>query len=353
MKLLMSRSGSPYTVISEYYRPLAELVTVRGVDIDTRVSQGRASVPERIAFRLAPRLWYDSANRRWLDAAKDFRPDVAWIFKGADIYPDTLRALRAAGVFLVNYNGDHPFEFFSRGSGNRNVEEAVGLYDLYLTYSVRIERQLNERYPDMRTGVIPFGHNVSDELYERISRGDEILRACFVGNPDRRRADAVRKLVEAGVPVDVFGHRWDNFLSASPNLRIAGQVIGPAMYESFHRYRLQLNVMRPHNEGSHNMRTFEVPASGGLILTEDTPEQRDFFETGREAFVFADDAGMIAQAKRLLAMSRDEADAVRAKARAKSVSAGYSYADRARTALRLITEAMASRDVRPERRSGT
>ena len=350
MKLLMSRSGSPYTVISEYMRPLQTMVDVRGVDVDTRVSQGRASVPERILFRLAPRLWFDAANRRWRDAARTFRPDVTWIFKGVDVYPDTLRALRSQGVFLVNYNGDHPFEFFARGSGNRNVEEAIGLYDLYITYSERIERQLNARYPDLRTGVIPFGHNVDDDLFVAISQGDEIPRACFVGNPDKRRASAVRTLVEAGVPMDVFGHRWEDFLSPSPDLRISGQAIGPAMYECFHRYRLQLNVMRPHNEGSHNMRTFEVPACGGIILTEDTPEQRAFFETDREAFVFDDDASMVAQAKRILAMDCADADAVRGHARARSVSAGYTYADRARTALDLIARARA---VTPERDRST
>lgn len=350
MKLLMSRSGSPYTVISEYMRPLQTMADVRGVDVDTRISQGRASIPERILYRLAPRLWFESANRRWRDSARTFRPDVTWIFKGADIYPDTLRAMRSQGIFLVNYNGDHPFEFFARGSGNRNVAEAIGLYDLYITYSERIERQLHERYPDLRTGVIPFGHNVDDDLFAAISQGDEIPRACFVGNPDKRRADAVRTLLEAGVPMDVFGHRWEDFLSPSANLRMSGQAVGPAMYQCFHRYRLQLNVMRPHNEGSHNMRTFEVPACGGIILTEDTPEQRAFFETGREAFVFTDDASMIAQAKRILAMDRADADAVRRQARERSASAGYTYADRARTALHLIAQARA---ITPERDRST
>ena len=46
------------------------------------------------------------------------------------------------------------------------------------------------------------------------------------------------------------------------------------------KYRVQLNLMRPHNLDSHNMRSIEVPAVGGIGLFPDTPDHERFFEKG-------------------------------------------------------------------------
>ncbi len=49
-----------------------------------------------------------------------------------------------------------------------------------------------------------------------------------------------------------------------------------------------INLLRRQNieEGSHNMRTFEVPGYGGLLIANRTTEQRDFFEEDKEAIFF-------------------------------------------------------------------
>ena len=42
--------------------------------------------------------------------------------------------------------------------------------------------------------------------------------------------------------------------------------------------------MRIHNPDSHNMRSFEVPGVGGIMVAPDTKEHRIFFEVGKEIF---------------------------------------------------------------------
>jgi hypothetical protein len=49
-----------------------------------------------------------------------------------------------------------------------------------------------------------------------------------------------------------------------------------------------LNLLRPQNQGSHNMRTFELPAMGGLMLTCRTEEQQEFFPENESCFMYAD-----------------------------------------------------------------
>ena len=60
----------------------------------------------------------------------------------------------------------------------------------------------------------------------------------------------------------------------------------PDFWRKNQEYRVQLNLFRQYNEGSHNMRTFEIPAVGGIQLTEYSTEQADFFKEGEEIFSF-------------------------------------------------------------------
>lgn len=301
------------------------------------------TMTHRIVRRFAPSHAYSQANCHLLREVEKLNPDVLWIFKGMEIYPETLRILRERGITLVNYNADHPFNYFSSGSGNNNVRTAIPEYHLHLTYSRRIARDFRERYPSLRVAVIPFGHAVSAEVYDHIRDEQEVLRACFLGNPDEHRRRNIERLAEAGVPTDVYGHRWDRFLKPSPLLRIHGQVVGNDMLRTLRRYRLQLNFFRPHNADSHNMRTFEVPACGGIMLAEDSVEHREFFECCREAFFFSNAGEMINQARELLAMSKTMADAVRTAARQRCIRSGYSYRDRAHLAFGAIAAVDAAR----------
>jgi hypothetical protein len=299
----------------------------------------RTMIMVRILQHTVPSLCWRGFNRRLLKVTSSAQPDVVWIFKGMEVFPATLRALRARGITLVNYNADHPYLHFFRGSGNGNVRKGIPEYHLHLTYSHRIARELHERFRGLRVTVVPFGHEVSDEVFASIDGEDEIRRVCFLGNPDAHRALNVRRLLEAGLAVDLYGYRWDRFLNPHPMLRISDQATGMDMLRTLRRYRVQLNFFRPHNVDSHNMRSFEVPACGGIMLGEDSIEHRHFFEHGREAFFFGSAEEMIGLARHLLALPENEAYSIRRAARRRSVTGGYSYRDRAKAAFEAIRNA--------------
>jgi spore maturation protein CgeB len=302
-----------------------------------------ATLKRRITRALVPAMAFPEVNTSLERQVTEVRPNVLWLFKGNTVYLRTLCRLRRQDVTLVNYNPDHPFKHFSRGSGNSNIVRSIPQFHLHLTYSNRIARELVERYPGIRVAVVPFGHEVDEAVYDRIGREPEVDRACFLGNPDQHRKRNIEYLLEAGVAVDVYGHRWDRFLRPSPRLRISGQVVGDSMLRVLRCYRVQLNFFRPHNADSHNMRTFEVPACGGIMLAEDSIEHRAFFDSGKEAFFFRTPREMIDIARHLLAMPAGEADAVRRAARDRSMKSGYTYKDRAHSAFAAIRAAHSER----------
>ena len=83
--------------------------------------------------------------------------------------------------------------------------------------------------------------------------------------------------------------------------------------------------MRIHNLKSHNMRTFEIPAVGGVGLFPDTLDHRKFFEVDKEIFVFSDINDCKNKCKFLLSKSTEEINTIRGAAHSKCMEKPYSY----------------------------
>jgi spore maturation protein CgeB len=79
------------------------------------------------------------------------------------------------------------------------------------------------------------------------------------------------------------------------------------------------------------MRTFEIPAAGGIQLAPYSREQELFFEAGKEIFFFRNDEEMIQQAKDIIGMSKSGALEIREAARRRSVGSDYTFRNRAQT----------------------
>ena len=329
MKILIVGQFKGWALEHHYVRylaPFAEVETYPAEEVFDDFY--RKSIFNKIRFRLGFSNIQQKIARELIAKAEACRPDPILVFKGMRILPSVLQELKAKGFFLANYNPDHPFIFSSRGSGNANVTRSIGLYDLHFCYNLEVQRKIEQDY-GIRTAFLPFGYELPAAGFEKTSKVQEIRRACFIGNPDPIRAKYLAALVKNNIPVDVFGHGWDKQLNPAPNLRIHDAVYDEGFWEKMRAYRVQVNIFRPHNEGSHNMRSFAVPAVGGIMLAPDSPEHRQFFEAGEEVFLYRNEEEFISMTKKILSLPEEQAASVRRKAREKSLSAGYDYEHRA------------------------
>jgi len=288
----------------------------------------------KLAFRAGISGIYRRINREFRKMVMEFQPSVIWIFKGMEIFPGSIEWAKARGIRLVNYNPDNPFLFTGRGSGNGNVTRSIGLYDLHFTYNLEIKKRLEDQF-HARTSFLPFGYEIDNDMYEKCAGQEEVQNGCFLGNPDAQRAGFIKSLADKGISLDVYGSNWNKWLD-HPNIRIFSGVYADEMWMVLRKYRVQLNLMRVHNEDSHNMRTFEVPAIGGIMLAPDTTEHRIFFTEGKEIFLFSDIETCVERMHMLLNLPAASADEIRRMARERSIAAGYSYKERARQAMEQI-----------------
>jgi spore maturation protein CgeB len=293
------------------------------------------SIFNKIIFRLGISNIYKKINHQLLIKTKSEKFDVVWVFKGMELFPETIRKIRERGIKMVNFNPDHPFLHTFRGSGNNLVRNSIPFYDLHLCYSIPVKEKI-EREFNIKCHWLPFGYEQDKTQFP--GKEEEKVRACFIGNPDPYRSMELTKLVRSGIPLDLYGNNWENWIKRKPGYDI--QYFPPVYKNDFNRvarpYRLQLNIFRPHNDNSHNMRTFEMPGLGCIMLAPESEEHLHFFKENEEAFYFKDSHDMVQKSKKILGFSYPEALQIRKAALHRSLSSGYSYQDRAKQVLQMF-----------------
>ncbi|HEV2353609.1 MAG TPA: glycosyltransferase [Puia sp.] len=332
MKVLIAGSDEVWSLEKYYGKNMGEA----GVEVSSFPAQSifygyyQKSIIHKLLFKcgLSPvRRMIESQMRQMVE---DQRPDIVWVFKGMELAPDLLRWIKGKGVRLVNYNPDNPFLFSGKGSGNTNVTASIPLYDLHFSYDRSVCQRISRDY-NIPCGILPFGFELAEGLYADCQQQEETVKLCFLGNPDKQRAAFISQLADQ-FPVDVFGFQWEKFVRHQ-GITVFPPVYGEAFWKTLRRYRVQLNLMRPHNLHSHNMRTFEVPGVGGIGLFPRTADHETFFEPGKEVFLYGDMAECKQQAAALLALTPGQAAEIRQAARRRSLGSGYTYRDRALQAL--------------------
>ena len=313
-----------------------EHAVVRGLELDDRVN--RVGIQTNDAFytsasfaiksirKISPNLYPGIAafNRTLTKEVETGQWDVLLVFKGMEIRPAVLRKLRRK-ILLVNYNPDNPFIYSGIGSGNLNMTKSLPLYHLYLTYDREVAAQIENA--GRVSGVVPFGFEDNRRFDNILDPADEIPRACFLGNSDENRTHFLTRFA-LEVPLDIFGGGWDK-TRFPPTIRFHPPVYGDDFFDTIRRYRVQLNLMRPHNPDSHNMRTFDIVGCGGVGLMPRTADHADYFDEGRHLFLYDDVEDAIVKAKAILDEDAETIGTLRSQARAWAVDQGFNYDERA------------------------
>lgn len=267
-----------------------------GVNVDTYASVDQyyqaiaKNTAGRLLNKLSPAIFYKKINEQLLSFMEGRKYEVVLVFKGMELYRDTVKQLKRHAGVLVNYNCDHPFKFYSAGSGNKNVLDSIREYDVHFSYSGNITEQLKKDF-QQQAYCIPFGY---DKYTSGSGHPDTRLyngRFLFIGAYDKQRTAALDQL---NTPfLDIYGDaKWRTRNLHRPNIVKAYRqrpLYGSNYIDAVSNAAGIINLLREQNinENSHNMRTFEVPGYGGLLISQRTTEQQEYFRENEEAVYFA------------------------------------------------------------------
>lgn len=296
----------------------------------------------RIRRKLGDSIMFYSQNKDLLQFIKVEEPHVIWVFKGVEIYLSTLSKIRDLNVKLINFNADNPFIRPFVSNGGKIIEKALAYYDLHFSYSKKVKNRI-EKEVGVPCELLPFGFELSEVKYNEIIKEKEVDKVCFLGSPDKERAKQLVQIADAGIEIDVYGHNWKRYIN-NKNITVFDSVFLDDFWKVLRKYRVQLNLFRVYNEESHNMRTFEIPAIGGIQIAPDTVENREFFIPNSEIFLFSSFGELIEKIKFLLSISKKEADIVRTSARKRCVDCDYSYFNRSEIVFNAINSLFESKN---------
>lgn len=336
MKLLLAGSNKIYAIENFYIKYLREL----GVEIVHFPAQTmfydyyQKDILNKLIYKSGLSAILKQVNNSFKKLVEEFEPDIIWVFKGMEIFPESLQCAKSKKIALVNYNGDSPFIFSGKGSGNKNVTASIPFYDMFLTYNSADKKQMEMQY-GIRSEILPFGYDLDEHLFRECENMEEIKRVCFLGNPDKFRAEFLTDLALLNVKLDVYGHYWKQFVN-HPNINVCEPVYNASFWKTLRKYRVQLNLMRPHNLTTHNMRTFEAAGVGAIQLAPDTPDHQLYFKEDEEILLFSDVASCYHKIEKLMSMTREDAGKIRDNVRRRSQMDGYSYKSRSEQALTFL-----------------
>ncbi len=296
---------------------------------EARYRRPQRSLAGRIARRIAGRpAGYHALNAALVAEAGRLHPDLVLIAKGAYFAPATLAAVRAAtGASMVNWATDDPF---NPASSSRDLVESIALYDLYVCTKRAIMDDAR-RAGCSNAAYVRFGYKPQVHFPEVRASDDERRRfqsdVTFIGGGDDDRAPYFERLVRA-IPelrLHLHGGYWNRY----PKLRRywRGNATGRDFRLAVSGAKISVNLLRRANRDDHVMRTFEIPACGGFMLTERSATHDELFSEDNEAAFFSSPDELAAKVRSYL--GRDE-DRVRitAAGHRKITHGRHTYGDR-------------------------
>jgi spore maturation protein CgeB len=218
-----------------------------------------------------------TANARLWDVFCASQPDVVFcvLFEEQVDHRVVRRMTKeTAAVTIGWFSDDHwRFEPYSR--------HWAGAFDwVVTTYAPAVRQYRDAGQPH----VILSQWACNPRLYRPVP-GPLLYDVTFVGQPHSYRRRLIERLRRDGISVETWGQGWER-----------GKAEQDEMTEIFSRSRINLNFSGStvptrwgpvrRNIRQVKGRVFEVPACGGLLLTENAPDLDRFFRVGDEIVVF-------------------------------------------------------------------
>lgn len=182
---------------------------------------------------------------------------------------------------IINIYPDDPLNENIKNISNKNVIECIELFDFFCHWSERIIKRIKRLKPKSKLLYLPFGYDeFLHKKYKNFSDYKKYKNVVnFVGSYDDKRFKILKSLKYKNLLI--AGSNWKNI--DSMKRPIFQKELSTIISNSL----VSINILRDQNKSSHNMRTFEIPAMGGLMLTTRSKEQNFFFRENKECLMFS------------------------------------------------------------------
>jgi spore maturation protein CgeB len=242
------------------------------------------SLSDRLAWRFAWQFMAQSANQKLLKAAENFKPDLIFVISPHLVQPQSIKALQKYGLVFVFFT-DNPLDSHHTHT-NTWIKQGLTIWDAVFIWSQELVIQLQNKGVK-KVFFHPFCSDVSYHFPKK--QLSPIYDVAFIGNWDASRKREKYLMAIADCRLGIWG--TDYWLTrckeGSLNCFVKGMCEYIQMPDVLGSAKMGLNILRPQNEMGHNIRTFEIPASGTMMLSERSQDLLNLFEEDKEVVYFS------------------------------------------------------------------
>jgi spore maturation protein CgeB len=262
---------------------------------------------------------------------------LVWIDKGLTMLPDTLRQIHHVQP-RCKIIGFSPDDMMNPANQTKAFLQCLPLFDAFVTnksYNVSELQSLGcPRVIFTDNGFCPRTHRpmpVSAADRERLGG-----LVGFIGQWEPERAEALRFLAQNGIRVRVWGYTWERMKKPPANLILENRPLwGDDYARAICAFDINLCFLRKCNRDLQTTRSIEIPACGGFMLAERTPEHERLFQEGTDAEFFVGNEELLAKV-RLYRCEDARRNLIARNGRERCLSGGYSNTARLANVLKQL-----------------
>ena len=244
------------------------------------------------------------------------RPCAVIFWKCTHIFPSTIKYIEQIKIKTISYNNDDPFrhrfgiyskwyDFFHWYWYNKTLK----YFSYNFFYRLKNVEEAEKYYGASHANILMPYYQPMRNKPIKLNESDKKKYNCdiaFIGHYEADlRVDCLEALVNAGYKVKLFGS----------NRTWTRKVLGNDLYDYFYPiqfvngddYNKALNgakvclaFLSKLNRDTYTRRSFEIPASGRLMLSERTDDLLNLFKEDEEACFFSNKKELIRKVKFLL-----------------------------------------------------
>jgi spore maturation protein CgeB len=330
--------GSDGRALAQAFRRLGHIVL--DVDEEDYIPwRWQGTVPRALRRLLNP-VWINDYNQAVLNQASSSAYDFVLVFKGNSLQAETVKRLREHRKPVFNFYPDVSFK-----DHGLNIPAALRWYDCVFTTKLYHGKEEIQEFGIRDLQYVR--HGFDPEVHRPVSISPDIAEryecdVSFVGCWSPEKEEKLLYLLNHSpeVSVKVFGLGW-KYASSEFKRRLGGNLrpgtFGDELAMVYCSSRVNLGLLScsksdPQLRDQTTARSFQIPASGALMLHEDTPEVRTFFKDAEEVLLFSSHEDLVQKVRAVL-RDAELGKAISQRGYERSIGEPYDYSSAAQSVL--------------------
>jgi spore maturation protein CgeB len=305
------------------------------IKIISNYRKNRLLLLERVFLKLRIPIDLHHYNKRIIIETKTFKPTHVLFIKPNNVFPKTIQ-------FLKKNYPEKKYIFWTGDNMDKNFNSTLYYHKIKNEFNLSIIS--NRKYYDnlicsnqLNSPVFYLEKGFDPRIHYPGKNKEYFNEVLFIGTYEKERFEYMNYLAENGIQVHVYGNNW-NVKAHSKLLHIhRHEILGDEFRKMIHQSKICLNFLRQINQDVITSRTFEIPATGGFMLSERTEFQKRYFKEDKET-VFFSSKGELLRKARFYLNNDTEREIIRKNGIRVTITNNYSLVNRANELLDIISK---------------